>query len=89
MSPNATQLMAFFADAATQNRSEKASGYYAIAYALMALAEAQDATATALKYLGAGDAATSMGAVEYLATQLRNGCRDIAESVTKALNPEV
>jgi hypothetical protein len=37
---------------------------YAIAHALMRLADAQAATATHLKYLGNGNAVTTMGAIE-------------------------
>lgn len=37
---------------------------YAIAYALLKSAEAQDRLAVWVKYLGNGDAATQMGAIE-------------------------
>ena len=39
---------------------------YAIAYAILKLADACQSVATQLKYLGTGDAGTTMGAVEYL-----------------------
>ena len=54
---------------------------FAIAYALLELAEAQRNTATHLKYLGVGDAGTTMGAIEYLATQIRDGVDRLACAV--------
>jgi len=42
---------------------------YAVAYAILQLAKAQDRTADQIKALGLGDAASTMGAVEYLAAQ--------------------
>jgi len=52
---------------------------YAIAYALLRIAEAQDRTATQLKYLGTGDAASTMGAVELLAMELKGVGQALAE----------
>jgi hypothetical protein len=42
----------------------RTDGEFAIAYALLRLAAAQQNAATHLKYLGNGHAATSMGAIE-------------------------
>lgn len=42
----------------------RTDGSFAIAYALLRVANAQADTATHLKYLGNGDAATPMGAIE-------------------------
>ena len=53
------------------------SGGYAIAFALLELAAVQDRIATHLKYLGVGDAATTMGAIEYLATAVEKVARAI------------
>ncbi len=47
-----------------EDRARNGDGLYAIAFALMELAEAQKSTATWLKYLGNGDAADAMGAIE-------------------------
>jgi hypothetical protein len=41
-------------------------GLFAIAFALLQLAHAQQSIATHIKYLGTGDAATTMGAIEFL-----------------------
>jgi hypothetical protein len=43
---------------------------YAVAYAILQLAKAQDRTADQIKALGLGNAASTMGAVEYLAVQV-------------------
>jgi hypothetical protein len=45
---------------------------YAIAYALLRVADGQQSVAAALRMLGLADAATPMGAVEYLATEVHN-----------------
>jgi hypothetical protein len=42
----------------------RTDGSFAIAYALLKLAKAQEDAAIHLKYLGNGDAATTMGAIE-------------------------
>lgn len=42
----------------------RTDGIFAIAYALLRLANAQSDTATHLKYLGNGNASTPMGAIE-------------------------
>jgi hypothetical protein len=60
---------------------------FAIAHALLILAQAQQATATHLKYLGVGNAATTMGAVEYLAQQLQEGLNDAAEAIRCLAEP--
>jgi len=45
------------------------------------IAKAIDRLATHVKYLGVGDAATTMGAIEYLATRIEKGGEDIAGSL--------
>jgi hypothetical protein len=57
---------------------EKAAsdGSYAIALALLELVEAQKTIGVHLKYLGVGDAATTMGAIEYLAVSIANAIRE-------------
>jgi methyl-accepting chemotaxis protein len=47
-------------------------GQYAIAWGLLCIA-------TQLKWLGTGDAATTMGAIEYLTTKIEESGRAIAE----------
>lgn len=49
---------------------EPQRGQYAIAYAVLRLAAATESVALQLKYLGTGDAGTTMGAIEFLATHL-------------------
>ena len=60
---------------------------FAIAYALLMLAQEQQNTAVHLKYLGVGDAGTTMGAVEYLATQIRGGVDRLACAVESLIEP--
>lgn len=36
---------------------------------------------TALRFLGTGDGITSMGAIEYLATEIRDGCTAVASAI--------
>jgi hypothetical protein len=52
---------------------------YAIANAILKLADACQSVATQLKYLGTGDAATTMGAIEYLATEIKKGLRSAGQ----------
>ena len=59
--------------------SASSEGEYAIAYAILKLADACQSVATQLKYLGTGDAATTMGAIEYLATEIKEGLRSARE----------
>ena len=51
-------------------RARNGSGAFAIAYAVLVLAEAQDRTASGLRALGTGDAAAAMGALEFHATHV-------------------
>ena len=51
-------------------RARNGSGAFAIAYAVLVLAEAQDRTASGLRALGTGDAAATMGALEFHATHV-------------------
>lgn len=62
---------------------------FAIAYAILRLAEAQEATASALRALGTGNAATEMGAiealsvsVEALSSSIREGMSDVARAIS-------
>jgi hypothetical protein len=58
---------------------------YAIAYAILKLADACKSVATQLKYLGTGDAATTMGAIEYLATEVRDGIKSISAEIREGI----
>jgi hypothetical protein len=49
----------------------RTDGSYAIAFALLELARAQKDTAQALERLGTNDAATPMGAIEMLASEVK------------------
>jgi hypothetical protein len=51
-------------------KARKGDGLFAIAFALLRLADAQRAIATHIKYLGTGDAATTMGAIEFLGAHI-------------------
>lgn len=63
-----------------EERAASDSGY-AIALALFELADAQRTIGVHLKYLGVGDAATTMGAIEYLATHLGEKVDRIADAI--------
>jgi len=54
-----------------EKKARAGEGAYAIAYALLQLAGAQDKTAVALYALGNGNAATHMGAIENLAREVK------------------
>ena len=45
------------------------------------IADAIKTLATHVKYLGVGDAATTMGAIEYLAAKVKGGNVEIAEAL--------
>lgn len=49
----------------------RTDGSYAIAHALLKLAEAQSRTAHSLERLGLNEASSSMGAVELLSSELK------------------
>jgi hypothetical protein len=64
-------------------------GGYAVAYALLRLADAQDRTALWLKHLGLADAATPMGAIEVLSVEFKrmaDSMTSIAEGVEQFLD---
>jgi hypothetical protein len=69
-----------------EDKARKGDAGFAIAYALIDLADAQDATAKALQRLGMGDAATRMGAIEGLAVEIKEGTSRIADSIETALS---
>jgi hypothetical protein len=41
--------------------------------------------ATQLKHLGTGDAGTTMGAIEYLATEVRDGMQSISAEIREGV----
>jgi hypothetical protein len=67
------------------DEAETDSGF-AIAYAVIKLADAVNSVAYQLKNLGVGNAATEMGAIEYLATQIAESGSKIADAVREAAN---
>ena len=50
---------------------------------LTAVAKSLDKVATHLKYLGVGDAGTTMGAVEFLAVKTKEGLSEVADALTQ------
>jgi hypothetical protein len=52
---------------------------YAVALAVLELVEAQKTIGVHLKYLGVGDAATTMGAIEYLAVRLADAIKEAGQ----------
>lgn len=66
-----------------EEKARSGEGSYAIAYALLRLAEAQKDSAIALKDLGLADAATPMGAIEFLSREIRDTGRSIADAISE------
>jgi hypothetical protein len=58
-------------------------GRFAIAAALLEIAEAHHSLATHLKYLGVGNAATEMGAAEFLAGSIKGGLLELASAIDR------
>lgn len=50
--------------------ADEGKGQFAVAVALLEVAKSGHAIASAIRWLGTGDAATSMGAIEYLSANL-------------------
>ena len=67
-----------------EDKARKGDGAYAIAYALMELANAQNSTATWIKYLGNGDAASPMGAIEAFGAHLGQKMDALTEVIHEA-----
>lgn len=67
-----------------EDRARKGDAGFAIAYALIDLTDAQEATAKALQRLGMADAATPMGAIETLALEVKNAARLLTEAMERA-----
>ncbi len=59
-------------------------GAYAIAAGLLTVAEEQGRIATWLKYLGTGDAAGTMGAVESLGVCVKEGLSEVSSARSEA-----
>ena len=66
-------------------RKAAKEGVYAVSLALFALADANESIATQLKYLGNGDAATTHGAIEGHAMQIRDTLSSFADTIAEAL----
>lgn len=66
-----------------EDKARKGDGAYAVAYALLELARAQDRTATQLKNLGLADASTPYGAMEALIMQMKETGETIASALEK------
>ena len=69
-----------------EDKARKGAGAVAIAYALMALADAQAASARAIQKLGLGDASTPFGAVEALGMQIEKAAEIIARAMPSDLD---
>ena len=67
-----------------EERARKGDGAFAIAFALLELADAQQRTAIALKNLGLADAATPFGAIEALMIQMKETGETLASALTES-----
>lgn len=65
-----------------EKRARQGDAGFAIAYALIDLADSQEATAAAIQRLGNGNASTHFGAIENLAMQMEKA----AQSLTYAID---
>jgi hypothetical protein len=61
----------------------RSDGSYAVAYALLQVAAAQEKAATHLKYLGNGDAATTMGAIESFGLHIGEKLDALTQAITE------
>lgn len=66
-----------------EDKARKGDGAYAVAYALLELARAQERTATQLKNLGLADASTPYGAMEALIMQMKETGETIANALER------
>jgi hypothetical protein len=70
-------------EATIENRAES-SPEWAKAYALLLIARGQGEIAAALHRLGTADAATPMGAIEFLSLEIKNGFERLASAIEDA-----
>lgn len=66
-----------------EDKARAGDGAYAVAFALLELARAQERTATQLKHLGLADAATPYGAIEALVMQIKETGETIASALER------
>ena len=66
-----------------EDKARKGDGAFAVAFALMELARAQERTASALRDLGFADAASPFGAVEALIMQMKETGESIADALRR------
>ena len=64
-----------------EEKARAGDGLFAIAYAIVDLADSQEATAKALKKLGLNDAATTMGAMELISLSIEKSGQTIADQI--------
>lgn len=67
-----------------EEKARSGDGAFAVAYALLELATAQDRTATMLKHLGLADATTPFGAIEALVVQLKETGETLATAIQES-----
>jgi hypothetical protein len=66
--PSRAEMLEHIRDLCEEKAYE--DGLYAIAFALLKVADAQSSLATQVSNLGTGNATTSMGAIEFLTTHI-------------------
>lgn len=64
-----------------EDKARKGDGTFAVAYALLELARAQERTATMIKHLGLADAGTPFGAIEALCVQMKQTGETLAHAI--------
>jgi len=71
-----------------EERARKGDGAFAVAYALLRLADAQDRTARQIEWLGTGSTVFPDGAIGSLVLQMARTGDQIAEALTRLADRE-
>lgn len=66
-----------------EDKARKGDGSYAIAFALLKLADAQERTANQIKDLGLASAASPFGAIEALIMQMKETGETLATAISE------
>jgi hypothetical protein len=66
-----------------EDRARKGDGVFAVAFAILELARAQERTATQIKDLGMAGAHTPFGAIEALIMQMKETGETLARAITE------
>lgn len=71
-----------------EDKARNGDGLFAIAYAILELSEAQQSLANQVKYLGNGDAVTTMGAIEAFGANIGEKLEALARGIRVTVTTE-